>query len=285
MPRIALATSRAFPDLQPGEVLLAEALAARGVDAAVAPWNAGFAPFAAADLVVVRSTWDYPQSPEMFRAWLGRLAREARRVVNPPGLMAWNLSKEYLFDLAARGAPLPATRLADPEPAALAAAMTALGVEEAVVKPAIGAGAGGLSRVRLADAEGLARAAAALGGPGLVQGVIGEIAARGETSMVFFSGRFSHAVVKRPAAGDIRSQVQHGALISPVAAPDWAVADAEKVLGLLPEAPLYARVDAVLLDGRMALMEVEVIEPDLFLTHDEGAAARFADALVEKLRA
>lgn len=282
---IAFATCLKFLDMQPGDALLAGELARRDVAVRAAPWNGDFAPFAQADLVLVRSTWDYPEHAAAFRGWIARCADAGLRLFNPAALMAWNLSKDYLLDLAARGAPLPPTRAVDPVAGSIAAAMDALGLAEAVVKPLVGATARGLSRVRRDDAAGLDRAAAVLGQRGLVQPVVAEIAERGETSFVFFAGRYSHGVVKRPAAGDIRSQREFGGRVEPANPPAWAVAEARRVLSLLPEAPLYARIDAVLLDARLALMEVELIEPELFLTHDEGAAGRLADVLVAKLKA
>ena len=286
MPTIAVATCLAQPALQPGEALLEIELARLGVDAFAAPWNGDFAPFAAADLALVRSTWDYTDAPAAFAGFLDRLGREARRAVNPPALMRWNLSKAYLLELGEKGAPLPPTRRAAPDPAKLAAAMGALGLEEGIVKPIVGATSKGLARVRRDDELGLARAALGLDGhDALVQPFLGEIATAGETSFVFLGGEFSHAVVKRPAAGDIRTQQEFGAAILPAAPPPSAVREAARVLDHLPEPALYARVDAVLLDGALALMEVEVIEPELFLTHAEGAAARFARLLADELKA
>lgn len=283
MKKIALATSLAEPDLQPGEVRLAAELARRGMAAKGHPWNGPFAPFAEADLVVVRSTWDYPEHVEAFRGWIERLGKDARRVFNPPALMLWNLSKTYLLDLAAKGAPLPATRVVAPDGAAIARAMAEMDLPEAIVKPLIGATSRGLSRVRRGDAAGCEAAAGELRQSGMVQAFIPEIAERGETSFVFLAGRYSHGVVKRPARGDIRSQQEFGATIEAVSPEPWAISAAAGVHALLPAPAFYARIDAVLLDGALALMEVEVIEPELFLTHEEGAAGRFADAIAEEL--
>lgn len=284
--KIALATCLQFPAPQPGDALLVAALIERGVAVEAAPWNGDFAPFERADLTVVRSTWDYPEHLADFRKWIVRLGEGPGRLVNPAALMAWNLSKSYLLDLAERGAPLPPTRAVEPSAEAISDAMAALGIEEAVVKPLIGATARGLSRVRLEEKAGIVRAASALGGQnGLVQPLIADIAERGETSFVFFAGRYSHAALKRPAAGDIRSQSEFGGVVERASPPEWAIGEAARVLALLPETPVYARVDAVTLDAGLALMEVELIEPELFLTHDEESAGRLADLLAEQLRA
>ncbi|MHA7873499.1 MAG: ATP-grasp domain-containing protein, partial [Hyphococcus sp.] len=167
----------------------------------------------------------------------------------------------------------------------------ALGLARAVVKPEYGATASGLGLVARDDHEGLARAAAALGMTGIVQPVIDAIAERGETSLVFIDGNFTHAVCKRPQGGDIRCQAEFGGTVARVAPPGWAIDAARRVLSMLPDAPLYARVDAVLLDADMRLMEVELIEPELFFPYcpqaesgaETGAAARFAAALMKRL--
>lgn len=286
---IALATCLQKPQLTSGDARLAAALQARGACVGAHPWNGPFDPFAAADLVVVRSTWDYMRFADAFAGWIGRLETQARRVANAPALMRWNLSKTYLIDLAEKGAPLPPTVIAEPDVRALADAVDRLGLDEAVVKPVIGGGAFGLSVVRRRDPASFAQAAGKLAGPALVQPLIPEICTAGETSLVFFAGAFSHAVEKRPKLGSILVQEEHGGSTVPARVGGEAVEAARCILKLLPQAPLYARVDVVLgdsarLDGGLKLMEVEVIEPSLFLEHDAAAADRFAEALLHELK-
>jgi len=284
--KIVLATCRKYPELQPSDRLLAHALERGGAHVAAAPWNGPFEPFAAADLVVIRSTWDYPEAADAFRSWLRRFGA-APRVANPPGLMLWNLDKSYLLSLAASGAPMPATAQSDGDAAAILATMGALGLAEAVVKPVIGASARGVSIVRRDDPATIDSAAAKLKGGALVQALIPEIRTAGETSLIYFGGDYSHAVVKRPFPGSILVQEEHGGRTEIVWPPEWAVEDGLRLLAMLPERPVYARIDVVLraeeLDARLALMEVELIEPELFLTHDAAAAERFAAALMREL--
>lgn len=283
---IAFAACNRFPDIQDDDAPAARAIEAAGDRVVVAPWNGPFAPFAAADLVVVRSTWDYWDHLDDFVSWLERL-KALPRVANDPALMLWNLDKSYLFELAAKGAPLPPTTRVDPTAESLAAAMDAQGLAEAVVKPIIGGGAVGLSRVRRGDRAGLEAAAAALGGAGLLQPLIAEIATAGETSLLYFDGAFSHAVVKTPKSGDIRIQTQHGGLTRAVAPTASVIDEGARLLAMLPgAAPTYARVDVVLRDGARGvdpalwLMEVEALEPSLFLDHAPPAASlAFAAAL------
>lgn len=285
---IVFATCAKLPGIQEDDRPAVHALEARNIGVEAAPWNGPFAPFERADLVVIRSTWDYWDAADDFRAWLEML-KTLPRVANDPALMLWNLDKRYLLDLAARGAPLPPTRLVRPETAAIIEAMDALGIDDAVTKPAVGGGAYGLSRVRRDDVAAIASAALALGGPGLVQPLIGEVVSAGETSLVYFDSAFSHAVVKHPKSGDIRIQTQHGGSTRAAVVPASAIAEGRRILAMLPAQTTYARVDVVLcdrpgLDPKLWLMEVEVLEPSLYLDHaPPGAAETFAAALQRRM--
>ncbi len=279
---IVFATCLAQPAMQESDAVAARALEARGVVVTAAPWNGDQAVFERADAVIIRSTWDYQKTPDAFAGWLQSLD-DGRPVFNPPAIMRANMSKRYLLDLAAKGAPLPPTRGVEAEVGAIIAAMDEMGLEEAVVKPEFGATGSGLSLVRREDEEGLVAAAAKMAMPGLVQALVPEIMVRGETSFMFIGGGFTHAVTKRPKSGEIRCQAEYGGASALASPPEWAIAEARRILGLIPGAPLYARVDGVVLDGAMRLMEVELIEPELFFTYAPDVASRFADALIERL--
>lgn len=286
MKKIIFATCNATPELTESDALVAAALEARGVEVTALPWNGPQTSFAVADLIVVRSTWDYADNHEAFGQWLESL-NAYPAVINSPSLMRWNMTKSYLLGLAQKSAPLPPTLAVKPEAGSIAAAMKALEIDEAVVKPQIGATASGLSVVHRDDPDALSAAAVKLGMDGLVQPLIPEIRHVGETSMIFVDGNFSHAVVKRPNSGDIRVQEEHGGRTEQINPPVWAIDEGARILELLPEPAFYARVDAVILDETLKLMEVELIEPELFFTYspeaDFGAADRFAAALIQRL--
>ncbi|MCK5943279.1 MAG: hypothetical protein KAI24_14965 [Planctomycetes bacterium] len=277
---IAFATCRAMPALQPDDVPIAEALRARGVEVRPVPWNGPFEPFAECDLVVVRSTWDYAETPKDFVRWLQRLEDASLRVSNAPSLMRWNARKSYLLDLAARGAPLAPTRLVAPEAEAIAAAMGELGLDEAVVKPVFGAGASGLSIVRAGDEAGLRAAAERLVHDGLVQPLVPEIRTVGEASLVFVGDTFSHAVIKRARPGSILIHAEHGGTTEPFEPSEAHLQLARDVLAMLPEPADYARIDLVPTERGPLLMEIELIEPELFVRHAPQAPDHLADLFV-----
>ncbi len=232
--------------------------------------------------VVVRSCWDYHHRLEEFLAWVTRLERAGVPLWNPPAVLRWNSHKGYLRDLAARGVPIVATRwLARGRRVGLAQLLRDERWSDAVVKPAVSASATDTWRTSAATAgadqgrlEELLRA-----GDVMVQPFIAEVCDPGEWSVIFFGGRFSHAIRKRPAAGDYRVQWEFGGTAAPMAPPPRLVADAEAVMAAVPGRPLYARVDGVERDDRLMLMELELIEPHLFLGWDADATGRLAGAL------
>lgn len=279
---IVLATCAAWPELSLSDQCLADALRARQQPLMVAPWNGSFEPFAEATAVVVRSTWDYHEAPDAYLTWLARL--DPRRTFNEPSLIRWNLSKAHVLDLARRGVRVPRSLEVAADPAAIAEALRALDLREAVIKPLIGASGFGVERVRRGtEAADLERARTRKRfDRALVQEFVAEIR-DGELAGVFFDGAFSHGLRRRPAPGEFRINAQFGGTMEAAAFPADIVEEMTDVLALLPRSALYARVDGVIRDGRFVLIEVEVNEPGLGLDLAPPSADRFAEALLRRL--
>jgi len=287
--RVCFVTCRRWPEISESDRLVAQALEERGAQVEGRAWNEPAADFGGFDAIVLRSNWDYHFDPGAFLGWLDRLERAGARVFNPPALVRWNVSKRYLIALQAVGVPTVATvALEDETPAGLEAILRGRGWRTGVLKPEIGASA---HDTRLVTAETLAEAATAIASgamrrPVLVQPFIEEIRTRGEWSLVFIGGSLTHSVLKQPAAGDFRVQSYLGGTVRAEPAPRDVVRAARATLVALPEAPLYARIDAVEAPAGALIMEVEVNEPGLFFTHAPPAAAhRFAHALLRQIGA
>ena len=248
------------------------------------PWNGPFEPFARATAVVIRATWDYHQALDEYRAWLDRL--DATRAFNAPDLVRWNLDKGYLTQLAARGAPIPASAVVGADAAMVAGALERMSLTEAVIKPTVGASGVGVERVsRGQETAAIARLRAVTSSPRvLVQEFLHEVAA-GEIAGVFFGGTFSHGLRRVPAAGEFRVNSQYGGRMEAAPLDGDTIEIMTRVLRELPREPLYARIDGVQRNGRFVLMEVEVNEPGLGLHLAPGAGDRLAAALVTHLRA
>lgn len=270
-PRVAILVPA--PDYEenwrPAFARKAAALAAAGLAVEQRVWTdpgdlTGF------DLILPLFAWGYQRDVAVWYALLDRLA--GLPVVNPVPVLRWNSDKAYLAELGAKGvAVVPTVDVAALDDASLAQARAALGVEEVVVKPAVSGGADGTHRV----APGAPIPTDARGQRRLVQPLMPGILADGEYSLFFFGGAFSHAIVKRPASGDFRVQEQFGGRETRWDASDPARLLAAAALAAAPAPPVYARVDMVGdAAGVLHIMELELIEPSLFLHHaaDKGAA-------------
>jgi glutathione synthase/RimK-type ligase-like ATP-grasp enzyme len=278
---VALVTCAAHPQLSPDDRLLLPALAEAGYEPVPCLWDDAAEPWASHAAVVVRSCWDYHHRPREFHAWLDRLADLGARVFNPVPLLRWNADKRYLRDLAEAGIEvIPTAWVAERDESSLADLAGARGWRHVVVKPSVSATAFETWRagpeVTSDDEQRFRRLTGER--PALVQPYLPDIE-RGELSLVFLGGEYSHAVLKRPRPGDFRVQSDFGGTVEPVRPEEYVVAAASRVLAAAPGATLYARVDLCLVDGRAQLMELELLEPALFFAHEAGAAARFVEAL------
>lgn len=285
MPRIALVTCEEWPELCPDDRLVKKALEERGHEAAAVRWDDPAVAWASFDAVILRSTWDYHRRPEAFGAWLDSRRRDGTRLANEPALCQWNANKAYLWDLADAGVLIPPTIWAKAGAATLAEIVHATEWPELIVKPLVGASAEGVLRVagfptNEEEAEFASRLAK---GDMLAQPFIPEIATRGEWSLVFLAGEYSHAVRKLPAADDFRVQYEYGGRAVPDTPPRSVRSAAVSILDALtdvrPEPWLYLRLDGVETDAGFMLMELELIEPLLFFEHSPRAAEEFAAAI------
>ncbi|WP_298626313.1 hypothetical protein [uncultured Zoogloea sp.] len=278
--RIVLVTGATMAKPDPETHLLVAALAEIGVEAVVAPWDSP-EDWAAYPLVVVRTPWDYFRRLPEFLAWAARTS-QITAFVNPVSVIEWNSHKAYLRELAAKGIPTVPTLWLDRGAADGAARLAATGWGEVVVKPAVSIGAIGALKAHATDPACQAHLAALLAeGDVLVQPFIESVAAQGEVSLIYFGGAFSHAIRKQPAAGDYRVQDMYGGTNHPYQPAADEVELATLALSATPAPTTYARVDMVRLpDGRPAVMELELIEPELFLGVAPEAPARFAEVLL-----
>lgn len=261
--------------------LLAEAFAADGMTLEARRWSdPAVAEGASAALVL--TAWDYQDAPGDFLATLDALKGAGVPVFNPPELVRWNIRKTYLHELADRGvATIPTLWPDRPVRADVEAAFAAFGCDRVVLKRQVGAGARAQQSFRrgeaVADGPLLDR-------PGMIQPFIRAIAEEGELSFLFVDGEFSHALVKRAAAGDYRIQAAYGGVSETLQASEADRRQARAVLDALDAPPLYARIDMVRgEDGRLLLMELEAIEPYLFPEQGPQIAPMLAKALRKRL--
>jgi hypothetical protein len=292
--KVAIATCTEVSDLDRDAPLLSGALLSRGIATEEVAWDDPVVDWSAYELVIVRSTWDYPPRRDAFVGW----AHGLPRVLNSAAILRWNTDKRYLADLAAAGVPTVPTIFSAPGEGA-----TLPDWPEFVIKPTISVGSADTARWRLGtdDRAALAHLTAlhAAGRTAMLQPYLGGVDVAGESALLFLGGGFSHSVRKAPllsagrepaplaiaaeGADDLYEQ------ISPREATPAERAVAERVLAAVPGAAadlLYARVDLLPgPDGVPVLLELELTEPSLFLYTAEGSADRLADAVAQALGA
>lgn len=254
------------------------------------PWRRRGEDWARFDAVIVRSTWDWFEAPEDFLATLSAIDA-VTRLANPIELLRWNLSKSYLRDLEARGVPIVPTLWCERWHADVGTeARERFAVDELVAKPVLGANGEDAFRIGPEpDAACDALLDTRLGGRAcMVQPFRPAILEEGEFSTFWFAqrdgarlvSRFGHAIVKRPTAGEFRSQEERGAGIEPVSPEPALLAAATQALAAVTPVPVYARADFLRgPQGDFELMELELLEPSLYLRTDPGAPGRLARAV------
>ena len=259
---------------------LGEALATAGLTAVPAPWTdhvadaSGLTRF---PLVLPLIAWGYHRDHGRWLQACETWAAAGVRMQNPPSVLGWNSDKSYLGRLAEKGVAIPPTLWVDsPTQTDVDAAFERFGTGTVIVKPRVSGGA--YRTLRLSRGEAMAGAPE---GPAMIQPYLPSIESEGETSLLFFGGRLSHVVGKRPVAGEFRIQVQFGGQYAAVPEPPaGALALAEQTLAAIDEDLLYARIDMARgADGGWLLMEAELIEPDFYLGSAPAGGRNFAAAV------
>jgi len=282
---VVFATCADQPFIAADDQPLADALGALGYRVEPEPWT-DIDPETqlVSDPVVLRSTWDYHRVPTMFTAWLEAMADSRRPLLNPADVARGNIDKIYLQGLSAAGIAIPRSRWVEqPDASALAAIMRDEGWAQAVLKPRLSATADGTlfiaNDARPSDDD----LASARTSGALVQEFIPEIRDRGEVSLIYAGRVFSHAVLKRAADGDFRVQKDFGGAVEPLMPSAGLLEFGEAVMAQVPASCAYARVDIVESARGPLLMELELIEPELYFSIVPGSAERVAQAIVARL--
>lgn len=255
---------------------------ARGGSLVEIDWRAPLDAFGGCELVLVGTPWDYWDFEQEFLAKLDALEAAGILVCNPPALVRWNSRKTYLRDLAERGAAtIPTLWVEHPTASDLDQAFDAFGCDRIVAKRQVGAGAEGQSIHR----QGEVPQGWTMPHPAMIQPFLPQIASEGEMSFLFIDGAFSHALVKRPAAGDYRVQSLYGGTEEAITPAATDLAAAQAIVEAIPfDTPLYARIDMVRgADGQLLLMEAELIEPYLYPLQGPELGPRMAEAIAERI--
>ncbi|MGD8376249.1 MAG: hypothetical protein PVF68_08915 [Acidobacteriota bacterium] len=280
---VILVSCRRLPEPDADAAPLLQALGEAGIRAAIRAWDDPAVDWTATRLAVLRSAWNYPRHHREFLRWADATA-SVTRLWNPLSVVQWNTHKGYLLDLERRGVPVvPTVLLPAGGPASLARIRAERGWKDVVVKPAVSASSYRTRLVRAGEAEAGERHLSALAAvrDALVQPYVGSVERHGERALVWIDGELTHAVRKAPRFHGQEERVHDEAV---AIAPAEAVL-AARALAAIDGPLLYARIDqAPGPDGEPLLMELELVEPSLYLALSPAALSRFVTAIDRLLR-
>ncbi|RAW02308.1 ATP-grasp domain-containing protein [Pseudochryseolinea flava] len=283
MRKIALLTCQRLSNLFETDQTLIPLFADKGFQAQPAIWNDPTIDWRTFEALVIRNTWDYYTQHDQFVAWLHKMRDNHIKLLNPPDVVLWNLHKFYLKTFQQQGVAIIDTLFSSAIAPVMLKEIVARGWENIVIKPAISAGSYLTKTFQVSDMSENTLSDIVKDGDWLIQPFIPEIEVQGELSMIFFNDTFSHAVVKVPKAGDFRVQRQYGGHYKLVDPGVSLIDMAEKIIACVGEPLLYARVDGVVIRGVFHLMELELIEPDLYFEFGIDIKKRFVNAVTDSL--
>ena len=286
--KVALLSMDSLKNFYTYDKLLIDPMSKLGWDAEEISWRKENVDWNDFDAVIVRSTWDYQNDSEKFLNVLENINSSSAHLENDLELMKWNMNKNYLFDLETKGVRIVDTIWEKNFNSNNAYDyFNKLNSEEIIIKPNISANADNAFRIskenyinHIQDLENVFAQR-----DFMIQPFIQNIVDEGEFSLFFFNGEFSHCVLKKPKENDFRVQEEHGGKFRSVVPTEQQISIAKNIVNKLSVLPLYARADLVRIDDNdFALMELEVIEPSLYLNTDKQSPERFAKAFDTRMK-
>ncbi|MGV3696276.1 ATP-grasp domain-containing protein [Flavobacterium sp.] len=284
--KVALLTCEKFPELYHTDQFLIPELAKHGIIAAPAIWDDTTMDWSKFDYLIFRNTWDYYEKAVQFNNWLDAIQALGVKTLNAIETIQRNKHKFYLRDLEKQGVKILPTIFIDKTPDLDLVSMIPAGWIKAVLKPAYSAGSYLTEVFDVSQIQQINRQYQSIASQKelLLQKFMPEIISEGETSFIFFNKKFSHCVNKKPAQGDFRVQIQYGGSYVSVNPDSELLHQAQAIVNTFGEKLLYARVDGIIIDNKLHLMEIECIEPDLYFNLSADAQKNFVNAILELIQ-
>ena len=260
-------------------------LQSKGLDIRQEIWDDPAVDWASYDVALLKTPWDYHQKVEAFRGWLDTLESLNVRLLNDYPTVRWNMDKHYLQDVAAGGFEvIPTLFLERGWKGDLAGLFRHFDTGSLIIKPCISGGSKNTIVVGLDNVSDAYAGVVELLSKGdfMVQPLMKEVR-EGEWSHLFFNGSYSHTILKKPKTGDFRVQQIYGGTIEPLYPDRAVISQASAYVQRFAKDSLYARVDGLMVNREFVLMELELIEPFLYLSYDENAVENYYRALAERL--
>jgi glutathione synthase/RimK-type ligase-like ATP-grasp enzyme len=281
--KIALLTCEKLPNLNTEDQKIIPALAKHNIEATAVIWSDKNIHWTDFDYLIFRNTWDYFEKETEFKIWLDQIEQIGIKTLNPIEVVKHNIHKFYLREMEQQGIRILPTIFIDKTNALNLAEVLPAHWKKAVIKPAFSAGSYLTEVFEVSEISAITKQYKSIAAEKelLLQEFMPQIQTLGETSFIFFNKKFSHAVNKKPVDGDFRVQSLFGGKYTLVQPSPELIEKAQKVVNTFEEKLLYARVDGILIDNELYLMEIECIEPDLYFNLSEYSLNRFVTAIVE----
>ncbi len=281
--KIALLTCQRLPDLTTADQLLIPELANHNIQAEAVIWDNPNVNWTNFDYLIFRNTWDYYEKESQFNLWLSTIKKLGIKTLNSIEIVEQNKHKFYLRELQNQNTTIIPTVFIEKTKHLNLAEIIPSHWKKAVIKPAFSAGSYLTEVFEIAEIDkinakyqNIARTKELL-----LQEFKPEIETEGETSLIFFNKKFSHAVNKKPKAGDFRIQVQFGGAYTSITPSAEVIQQAQNIVNTFPNQLLYARVDGIIINNKIQLMEVECIEPDLYFNYCGGSVQQFVNSILK----
>ncbi|MET0760634.1 MAG: hypothetical protein ABWZ56_09455 [Flavobacterium sp.] len=283
---LALLTCEKLPELTPADQLLIPELAKHNITAKAVIWDDKRINWNDFDYLVFRSTWDYFEKESEFNLWLDQVEKLGIKTLNPIEVIKKNKHKFYLREMQQNGIQIIPTVFINKTLSLNLSELIPFHWKKAVIKPAFSGGSYQTAVFDVSDIEKINQEYKIIASEKelLVQEFMSEIQTLGETSFIFFNKKFSHCVNKKPIEGDFRVQSQFGGKYTLIELSLELIEKAQKIVNTFNNELLYARVDGIVIENELHLMEIECIEPDLYFDLSEGSPQRFVESLLELIK-
>jgi glutathione synthase/RimK-type ligase-like ATP-grasp enzyme len=284
--KIALLTCKKLPNLTESDQLLIPALAKHSINAKAVIWDDETVNWTDFNYLIFRNTWDYYEKQQEFDFWLEKIEKLGIKTLNSISIINQNKHKFYLRDFQKQGITILPTIFIDKTEDLNLSKIIPKHWKKAVIKPAYSAGSYQTQVFEISETENINQQYKPIASEKelLLQEFMPQIQTLGETSFVFFNKKFSHAVNKKPVEGEFRIQSQFGGKYTSIEPSIELIAKAQKIVNTFQGDLLYARVDGIVIEKELHLMEIECIEPDLYFNLSENSQTKFVTALLELIK-
>jgi glutathione synthase/RimK-type ligase-like ATP-grasp enzyme len=283
--KIALLTCEKLPNLLETDQLLIPALAKHNITAKAVIWNDESINWLDFDILIFRNTWDYYEKQTQFDAWLEKIKKLKIRTLNSIEIINQNKHKFYLRELQEQGFTILPTIFIDKTNNLDIQKIIPNHWKKAVIKPAYSGGSYQTQLFEIHEIDKVNQQYLSIAAEKelLLQEFMPQIKTLGETSFIFFNKKFSHAVNKTPIKGEFRIQVQFGGKYQLIEPSEILIQKAQKIVNTFSDDLLYARVDGIIIENELHLMEIECLEPDLYFSLAEGSINKFVNSILEMI--